>query len=103
MSDPLPRCKLTRRATIEFLEINGKMHLLSRCNCGYMNQESQTCRHVKHVMSQIPTLEHFHPRCFKSYSQFVCKNDEHTKIVEKCDTMFNDHDGMMFDASPFNG
>ena len=32
--DPFPRCKLTRRATIELVGIENKMHVLSRCDCG---------------------------------------------------------------------
>ena len=33
-SDPLPRYKLTRRVTIEFIEIDNKTYVLSRCDCG---------------------------------------------------------------------
>ena len=60
-SDPLSICKLTRRETIEFIDVENKKHVLSRCDCGCVKRESQTCRYVKHVMSQITTLEDFHP------------------------------------------
>ena len=101
-SDPLPRHKLARRVTIEFIEIENKTHVLSRCDCGYVKRESQTCRHVKHTMNQITTLEDFHLRCFESFSQLMHQKDECTKIVEKCNENFNLHDGIMFNTSPFN-
>ena len=102
-SDPLPRYKLTRRATIEFKETKGEMCFLHRRDCGCVKREIQPRRHIKHTMIQVTTLEDFYPRRFKSYSQFLCQNDECTGTVEKHDAMFNDLDGIMFDDSPFNG
>ena len=81
-SDPFPRYKLTRRVTTEFIEIENKTCVLSRCDYGHVKRESQTCRHIKHTMNQIATLEDFHPRCFKSYSQLMCQNDERVEVVE---------------------
>ena len=65
--DPLPRCTLARRVTVEFMEHDGKMCLVTNYDCRCIERESQTFRHVKHVMRDTPTLESFRPICFKSY------------------------------------
>ena len=98
--DPLPKYTLTRRVVIELKEHDGKPHALVNCDCKHIERESQICRHAWHIMNENPTLESFHPRLFKSYPQFMCKNEKHAEIIEKhkglCHKLGG---GMIFDSS----
>ena len=95
----MPRHTLTRTVTIELVEHDGKRHIVPNCDCRCINRESQTCRHVKHMMKDIPTLQSFQPRCFKSYNQLMHKNQKYTEIVEKYESTCNEVGGMIFDAT----
>ena len=72
--DPLPRHALTRKVTIELVECKGSMLIVPNYDCRCTNRENQKYRHAKHIINEMLTLEYFHPRCFKSCSQFKFKN-----------------------------
>ena len=78
------------------------MHLVAKCDLTCVASESHICRHAKHTMCGTSTLEYFHQRCFKSYSQFMHKNRKHTETVEKHDSIDKDLGGMICHVSSFN-
>ena len=97
--DPLPKHTLTRKVTIKLVEHDGKKFIVPACDCKHIERERQIFRHVRHTMPNVPTLQSFHPKYFKSHSQFILKNEQCTEIVENYDNSCKTCGGVMIDAS----
>ena len=97
--DPLPKHTLTRKVTIKLVEHDGKKCIVPACDHKHIERERQICRDVRHMMPNVPTLQSFHPKCFKSHLQFMLKNEKNTEIVENYDGLCTTYGGVMIDAS----
>ena len=102
-NDPVPRHARTRHATMQIVEWNGISFIMITCDCGCMCRERHVCRHAHCVLNEKPCLDHFHPKCYKSYFNFVHRNVECTNMIDEYDDLFRLKKGLIFNVNKYNG
>jgi len=102
-NNPVPKYARTRHVTIQFTEWKGDACLITTCDCGYIYRERHLCRHVQHILNEKPCLDHFHPKCYKSYFNFMFRNDEYTNMIDQYDALFRLRKGLIFCINKYNG
>ena len=101
--DPVPRYARTRHVTIQMFEWKGQLCIIVTCDCGYMYRERHMCRHAHCVLNEKPCLDHFHPKCYKSYFNFMHRNVEYTNMIDEYDDLFRLKKGLIFNVNKYNG
>ena len=101
--DPVPCYTRTRHVTIQTFEWKGQLHIIVTCDCCYMYREWHMCRHTHCVLNEKPCLNHFHPKCCKSYFNFMHRNVEYTNMIDEYDDLFKLQKGLIFNINKYNG
>ena len=57
-----PQYRRTRRVVAEEMLIDGVVHVILKCTCGYFFQYLCGCRHIISVLDRTPVLDDFFPR-----------------------------------------
>ena len=88
---------------MQIVEWNGVSFIIITCDCGYACREKHLCRHCQCVLNENPSLDHFHPKCYKSHFNFMFRNMECTKMIEEYDDLFKSRKRLIFRINKYNG
>ena len=100
--DPIPHYARTRRVSVEMITYNHIPYVVVNCDCDYICRESHLCRHAQCILADKPSIDFFHPECYKSYFHFMYENHEYTKMVNEYDAIFELKKGIIFKSEKFN-